>query len=72
MWIKTKEQNALYCVAGVRIKRLVSESCYAIEGMLHDDTVVTLGEYPTYEEVQAKLHAIEAFLEAGDRKVFRL
>ncbi|MBQ8686941.1 MAG: hypothetical protein IJ512_00170 [Ruminococcus sp.] len=73
MWIKTKEKDALYCVAGIRMKRLVSERCFALEGIVgSEETAVILGEYQTLEEAQAKFKAFEEFLCAGEGKVFCL
>lgn len=73
MWVKTKEKDALYDVAGIRVKRLVSERCFALEGIVgSEESAVILGEYQTQEEVLEKFNAFEAFLCNGEGKVFCL
>ncbi len=73
MWVKTKEKDALYDIAGIRMKRLVSERCFALEGIIgSEETAVILGEYQTLEEVQSALNAFEDFLSRGEGKVFCL
>ncbi|MBQ8010710.1 MAG: hypothetical protein IJ265_04070 [Oscillospiraceae bacterium] len=55
------------------MKRLVSERCFALEGIVgSEETAVILGEYQTLEEAQAKFKAFEEFLCAGEGKVFCL
>lgn len=73
MWVKTKEKDALYNVVGIRVKRLVSERCFALEGIVgSEETAVILGEYQTHEEVMEKLKAFEVFLSEEKGKVFCL
>lgn len=73
MWVKTKEGDALYHVAGIRVKRLVSERCFALEGIVDSEkAAIILGEYTTLEEAMAKLIAFEDFLSAGEGKLFQL